>query len=75
MEARYPEDVIMTRPDRRTLEFVAFKKKDGEKRWNPCEETHPIPLGIMLPGFKESSEVVLPDMPAADAEVAGGEGD
>jgi len=72
MEARYPEDIIMTRPDRRTLDFIAFKKKDGEKKWNPCAESHPIPLGIMLPGFKESSEVTLPDMPAADAEVADG---
>jgi hypothetical protein len=75
MEARYPEDIVMTRPDIRTLEFISFRKKDGEKKWNQCVETHPIPLGIMLPGFRESSEVALPDLPSVDEDMADGGGD
>ncbi len=48
---RYPDMVVMTRPDINSLELLAFKKKDGERKWNKCVETHPIPLNIMLPSY------------------------
>ena len=70
LEERYTGEIIMTRPSIQSLEFVAFHKRDGDKRWSPCVETHPIPLGIMLPGFKESACVALPEPPT----VALGEG-
>jgi hypothetical protein len=63
METRYPGKIIMTRPNARNLEYIAFMKEDGEKKWNECMETHPIPLGVMLPNFVKSERVVLPDLP------------
>jgi hypothetical protein len=60
MEERYLGMIIMTRPNARTLEFTASMKKDGEKKWCDCAETHPIPMGIMLHGFVKSGSVVLP---------------
>ena len=63
MEARYPGKIIMARPNARTLEYIAFMKEDGEKKWNECMETHPIPLGVMLPNFVKSERVALPDLP------------
>ena len=62
MEERYPGKIIMTRPNSRTLEYIALMKEDGEKRWSECVERHPIPMGIMLPGFVKSGGVVLPDV-------------
>ena len=68
METRYPGKIIMTRPNARTLEFIAFMKEDGEKKWAECMETHPIPLGIMLPNFVKSQHVVLPDLPPGQGD-------
>ena len=62
MEERYPGKIIMTRPNTRTLEYIALMKDDGEKRWSDCAERHPIPRGIMLAGFVKSASVVLPDV-------------
>ena len=82
LEERYPEEIVMTRPNSASLEFVAFRKRDGDKRWTSCTETHPIPLGIMLPGFKESTRVSLPmlvedspDVMLEDATGGGGGGE
>ena len=72
LEERYEGEIIMTRPNTQSLEFVAFHKKDGDKRWSSCVETHPIPLGIMLPGFKETARIILPELPGA-APGEGGE--
>ena len=66
MEDRYKDEIIMTRPNSGTLEFIAFRKRDGDKRWRSCVETHPIPLGIMLPGFRVSSTVTLPEAEAME---------
>jgi hypothetical protein len=44
---RYPDFFIMTRPAP-ALELVAFKKKDGDRKWEKLPETHPFPLNIML---------------------------
>jgi hypothetical protein len=71
MEERYPGKIIMTRPNLRTLEYIALMKDDGEKRWTDCLERHPIPLGVMLPNFVKSSGVVLPDV---GPYLQGGEG-
>ena len=72
LEERYPGHIIMTRPNTRTLEYIAFKKVDGEKKWNECTERHPIPMGIMLAGFVKSGSVDLPDIgPTADGDGGG----
>ena len=65
LEERYQDEIIMTRPNIHTLEYIAFRKKDGDKRWTSCSETHPIPMGIMLPGFRETERVMLPDPPSS----------
>ena len=80
IEDRYKDEIVMTRPNSSSLEFVAFRKREGDKRWRSCVETHPIPIGIMLPGFRASTSVVLPeaevdtesDMMDPGAEVARG---
>jgi hypothetical protein len=75
LEERYNNEIIMVRPDSRHLEFSAFRKQDGDKKWTQCCETHPIPIGIMLPGFKESTRVTLPEvannMEAEDGAIGG----
>jgi len=58
---RYPDMVIMTRPDISSLELHAFKKKDGERKWNKCVETHPIPMNIMLPSYNPPNFITLPE--------------
>jgi hypothetical protein len=74
LEARYPDQIIMTRPNTRNLEILAMRKRDGDKKWTHCGEIHPIPSGIMLPGFR-TSVVTLPDMvPVERMEEASGDG-
>jgi hypothetical protein len=63
MLARYPGWLIMSRPDRFTLELVAYKKMDGDAKWQKCQETHPIPLNIMLPTYSAPNHIVLPPLP------------
>jgi hypothetical protein len=77
LEDRYQGHIIMTRPDTRNLEFISFRKVDGDKKWTPCVETHAIPLGIMLPGFRESTSVRLQDVDSQmeEGELAAGGGD
>jgi hypothetical protein len=58
---RYPDFLIMTRPaPAPALELVAFKKKDGEKKWIKLDETLPIPMDIMLPSYTAPSRLTLP---------------
>jgi len=74
MECRYPGKIILAKPNPRTLEFTALYKNDGDKRWVECRETVPIPLDVMLPGFVNSTRVVLPDVEIAQAgEGVGGD--
>ena len=62
MVARYPDKIIMTRPNLKNLEFIALWKIDGDKKWNQCVETVPIPLGVMLHNHVTSSGVTLPEL-------------
>ena len=78
MEDRYPGKIIMTRPNTRTLKYIALMKEDGDKQWTDCMETHPIPVGIMLPGFVKSGCVVLPPLEPCEGDGDGmvcGDGD
>jgi hypothetical protein len=65
----------MTRPDRTTLELIAFRKKDGEPKWNRISEVHALPSNIMLPTYVAPNHIVLPPLPAEDplADGVGGE--
>jgi len=75
MECRYPDKIILAKPNPRTLEFTALYKNDGDKKWVECRETVPIPLGVMLPGFSPSARVVLPDVVGEQAGDGTGGGD
>jgi hypothetical protein len=48
---RYLGWLIMTRPDRSTLELIAFKKRVGEPKWQRISKVHPLPSNIMLPKY------------------------
>ena len=62
LQDRYPDMVIMTRPDTANpLNLAAFMKKDGDRKWIQCPETHPIPLNIMLPSYTPPNHITLPD--------------
>ena len=61
LQDRYKDQIILVRPDSRSLTLSALRKTDGEGRWTQCHESLPIPTGIMLPGFKVAA-VVLPDL-------------
>jgi hypothetical protein len=60
MKARYPDRIVMVRPDTPSLSFVAFVKNEGGSGWTRCQETVPIPKGIMLPSYVFPNRVDLP---------------
>jgi hypothetical protein len=64
LQERYPDEIVMVRPDNATLRLVAYKKVHGDPKWEDCEEFHPIPLGIMLPGYKPPNRILLPAAPS-----------
>ena len=57
---RYPNKIVMVRPDIEALELVAFHKEDGGKRWLRCPETLAIPREILLPQYVPRQSIVLP---------------
>jgi hypothetical protein len=61
LQERYPDEIIMVRPNSSSLRLVAFKKVDEGPRWEDCVETHSIPLGIMLPGYVTPNRIELPE--------------
>ncbi len=63
---RYPGWLIMTRPDKVSLELIGFKKMDGDAKWQKVSETHPIPVNIMLPSYVTPNHIVLPPIPDED---------
>ncbi len=49
-------------------------KNDGDKKWVECQETVPIPLGVMLSSFVASVRVILPEVVGAnEGDVGGGD--
>ncbi len=60
MKTRYPDRIVMVRPDTPSLSFVAFMKNEGGGGWTRCRETVAIPKGIMLPNFVFPNRVDLP---------------
>ena len=72
LEDRYREDLIMTRPDHRTLEFVAYRKEGKVGKWIPLVERFQIPYNILLPAYKPVETVTLPEVTVENGG-AGGE--
>jgi len=72
LEDRYREDLIMTKPDHRTLEFVAYRKEGKVGKWLPLVERFPIPPNILLPAYKPLETVILQDVTVENGG-AGGE--
>jgi hypothetical protein len=59
---RYDGHLIMTRPaPLPALELIAFIKKDGDPKWKKLEETHPLPLNLMLSSYSPPNHIVLPE--------------
>jgi hypothetical protein len=62
LQDRYPDMVIMTRPDNANpLNLAAFMKKDGDRKWTPLTETHALPLNVMLSSYIPPNHIELPD--------------
>ncbi len=57
----------MVKPDLNTLCLVAYKKVDRAPKWEDCEETHTIPLGIMLPGYTSPNMIRLPEVASRES--------
>jgi hypothetical protein len=79
LETRYPDLIISVRPDSATCSFLAFKKRDKERRWLQCAEKHKIPYGILLDNYQDKPVVLdpVPDVPdvfAGTGSDASGEG-
>jgi len=68
LKDRYKDDIVMVRPDLPSLALIAFRKKDGERRWVRCRERLLLDAGTMLPGYAPRREIVLPP----DIDGAGG---
>jgi hypothetical protein len=62
LQERYQDEIVMVKPDLNTLCLVAYKKVDRAPKWEDCEETHAIPLGIMLPGYTSPNMIRLPEV-------------
>jgi hypothetical protein len=60
MKERYDGKIITARPDTSTLFLVAFIQNEGDRGWSRCQESIPLPRGIMLPGFEIPNRVTLP---------------
>jgi hypothetical protein len=58
---RYPGEIVTARPDPDSLRLVAFHKKHGEGKWLKCEESVPIPYGILLAGYNVRKDFALPE--------------
>jgi hypothetical protein len=79
METRYPDLIISVRPDSATCSFLAFKKRDKERRWSQCAEKHRIPYGILLDNYQNKPVVLdpvpeVPDVFVGTGNDAGGDG-
>jgi hypothetical protein len=59
IQARYPNKIVMVRPDAATLSLVAFTKSHGGSRWTQCPEIHEFPRGIMLSDFVVPNGITL----------------
>jgi hypothetical protein len=65
---RYKSDLIMVRPDVRTLRLVSFRKEGGKGKWFRGQEELVLAPRIMLPGYKARELIELtPPVP----EIAG----
>jgi len=74
LEARYVGDMIMARPDLRSLEFVAYRREGGVGKWLQLSESFPIPSNILLSGYQLNETVTLPPVVVAVEDGAmGGE--
>jgi len=73
LEARYVGDMIMARPDLRSLEFVAYRREGGVGKWLQLSECFPIPSNILLSGYQLNETVTLPPVVVAveDGAVGG----
>jgi hypothetical protein len=60
MRSRYEGRIISAQPDTSTMSFVAFMKGGDSSGWSRCQESLPIPRGIMLPDFVIPNRVDLP---------------
>jgi hypothetical protein len=72
LRERYAGRAVMARPDVSSMTLVAFHKKDGDKRWERCPESVPIPSGIMLPDFSMPGSVTLMDRTDSPPSCGGG---
>ncbi len=64
---RHPGKAVMVCPDTANMSLVAFVKDEGVGAWSRCPGLHPIPRGIMLPGYLIPNRIDLPA--AAETEV------
>jgi hypothetical protein len=72
LDARYPDMIISVRPDSASCSFLAFKKKDKERKWVQCAEKHKIPYDILLDNYRKKPIVLEPVPNAMDSDVFSG---
>jgi hypothetical protein len=70
LRERYPDQLIMVRPDPDRVALIAFKKKDKDPKWVECSETWIIPPSAVFAGrddpptgdFRPVPEVTMEDV-------------
>jgi hypothetical protein len=76
MDDRYPDMIISVRPDSASCSFLAFKKKDKERKWVQCSEKYKIPYDILLDNYRSKPVVLEPIASASESDVfTGASGD
>jgi hypothetical protein len=63
--------VVMARMDVSSMSLVAFHKKDGDRQWERCPESIPIPQGIMPPDYTIPGCVILLEETSAPPTCSG----
>ena len=73
LREKYPDFMIMVRPDPSRSVLTAVKKRDQSGRWLPCPDIWDIPPGAVFAGRDDPASGRLWHVPEAEEEDPSGE--
>jgi hypothetical protein len=59
VKQRYPDEVVTVRVDTWTASLQAYRKAEGQKKWDRCHESVSLQLETLLPGYKPRNSFLL----------------
>jgi hypothetical protein len=73
LREKYPDFMIMVRPDPARAVLTAVKKRDRSGRWVPCEDIWDVPPSAVFAGRDDPATGRLRDVPEVEVEDPTGE--